>query len=346
MNPYQRTDGEQSEEVRAERERAERAQAACLLPPATPPDLSPDRLRARRRHLLAEIDREHRPARFRLPARRLVLALGAVAAAGAVVAALTLPGDTDTTDTTRTPPATAASVRLLERAALAADAVPVPVPPVRGDQFTYVRTAGHTTVLSENKDGGMDRLRQDEAMEQWTSVNGRDRTMQRKRGEDRLLPGTPGKGRLNAPTYAFLAALPTTPRALLDLIYADAEKNHGAGSDSTTGPDQQAFITIGDLLRTSVAPPGTTAALYRAAALIPGVTTVPDAVDAVGRPGVAVARTHDGERTEWIFDRRTVRMLGERTVLTRDSSWGAAGAVVTSVARMDSGVVDRAGQVP
>ncbi|WP_437114546.1 hypothetical protein [Streptomyces glaucescens] len=90
----------------------------------------------------------------------------------------------------------------------------------------------------------------------------------------------------------------------------------------------------------------TTAALYRAAALIPGVDVVRHAVDAAGRDGVAVARTHDGERTEWIFDRSTARLLGERTVLVDDNAWGEAGPVVASVAVIDSGIVDKAGQAP
>lgn len=56
---------------------------------------------------------------------------------------------------------------------------------------------------------------------------------------------------------------------------------------------QEAFITIGDLLRNTIAPPRVAAALYRAAALIPGVTLIPDATDAIGRPGVAVG--HRGQ---------------------------------------------------
>ncbi|MCX2922850.1 hypothetical protein [Streptomyces sp. NEAU-W12] len=93
-------------------------------------------------------------------------------------------------------------------------------------------------------------------------------------------------------------------------------------------------------------PPETSAALYRAAVLIPGVDVVPEAVDAAGRHGVAVSRTHDGERTEWIFDRSTAQLLGERTVLVEDSAWGKAGTVVTSVALVDRGIVDEAGQTP
>lgn len=39
-------------------------------------------------------------------------------------------------------------------------------------------------------------------------------------------------------------------------------------------------------------------------------------------------------------------MLGERTVLVEDNAWGKAGTAVTSVALIDSGMVDEAGQTP
>ncbi|MGW3514418.1 RNA polymerase sigma factor [Streptomyces hydrogenans] len=64
------------------------------------------------------------------------------------------------------PPATAAAVALLERAALAAASEPPE--PARADQYVYVRVVGHTTVLSENADGGMDRTLQREDGESWT----------------------------------------------------------------------------------------------------------------------------------------------------------------------------------
>ncbi|GGQ50011.1 CU044_5270 family protein [Streptomyces mutabilis] len=329
-----------------QRERAERERASRTLPPAPYPDPAPERVAARRAHLLSEVDRQTHSHASRLaprPKGRWGLVWGAAAAAGAVVAVLSLgSGPSDTVG--NVPPASAASVQLLERAALAAATTPQTT--VRAGQYSYVKTVGHTSVLSETTAGEMEPLREDESMEQWTSVDGSEQTLQRKDGNDSLLPGTAGEGNLNAPTYDFLAALPTDPDTLLKRIRDDAERNHGAGSGSTTGPDQEAFVTIGDLLRNGVTPPETAAALYRAAALIPGVDVVPDAVDAAGRNGVAVARTHDGERTEWIFDRSTARLLGERTVLVVDNAWGEAGTVVTSVAVIDSGIVDEAGQTP
>ncbi|MFD8118280.1 CU044_5270 family protein [Streptomyces microflavus] len=327
-----------------QQEQFEREQAGRTLPPPPAPEPAPGRVEARRVHLLSEIDRQTPARSFRpmlRPGKRWSLALGTAVAAAASVAVLSL-GSGSPAAPAKVPPASAASVQLLERAALVAAATPQTK--ARAGQYTYIKTVGHTSVLSETKTGEMALLRQDEGMEQWTSVDGSAQALQRKNGSDTLLPGTPGQGTLNSPTYKLLDGLPTDPEALLKRISDDAEKNHGAGSDSTTGPHQEAFVTIGDLLRNGGTPPDTTAALYRAAALIPGVEIVPDAVDAAGRHGVAVAKTHDGERIEWIFDERTVRLLGERTVLVEDNAWGKAGTVVTSVALIDSGIVDEAGQ--
>ncbi|MGW1882285.1 CU044_5270 family protein [Streptomyces sp. NPDC001970] len=331
---------------------AERADLALLLPSPTNPDLSADRRRLLKEHLMQEIDRSTAPAPVRRR-RRPVLML---AAATACVAALTVGlGGIDAlrepTNPTASagaesrgeaaPPASPQTVQLLENIALAAHRAPVEQ--VRGDQYTYVRTSGFTTSL----DGDTGKTaREDSAREEWVSVDGTGRTVLRGRGGGEQQVDAPGKGTLNAPTYQLLATLPTAPAALLEHIYADTTLNHGPGTDSTTGPDQEAFVMIGDLLRGVAAPPETSAALYRAAARIPGVVTVLGAVDAAGRRGVAVAREHDGERTEWIFDEKTLQLLGERTVLLEDSAWGKAGTAVTSTAVLDRGIVDRPGQTP
>jgi hypothetical protein len=116
------------------------------------------------------------------------------------------------------------------------------------------------------------------------------------------------------------------------------ERGHGPG------PDQEAFVTIGDLLRTTIAPPKAAAALYRAAALIPGVTLIPDATDAAGRPGVAVGRigpgVDGGIRDELIFSRATLQLLGERTVIARTGATTEASAIVARA------FVDHYGQIP
>ncbi|MFF9019322.1 CU044_5270 family protein [Streptomyces eurythermus] len=131
-------------------------------------------------------------------------------------------------------------------------------------------------------------------------------------GETLSLPdeqgNTPVAG-LNHPSYDYLASLPADPDALLAKIYKET-KGHG------NSPAQEAFATIGDLLGESYPPPALTKALFKAAAKIPGVVTVNDAVDAVGRHGVAVARLDEksGAREEWIFDKNTHVFLGKRTV--------------------------------
>ncbi|MEU6893073.1 CU044_5270 family protein [Streptomyces sp. NPDC046557] len=278
---------------------------------------------------------------YRRPLTRILVAGAAVCA---VVLAVTLGVGRSGKHATAAPPEPAA-VRLLDRVALAAQAVPAPT--VRDGQFLYTKTLGHSTSLSETAGGGMEAAPTDESAERWVSVDGTAGTLTRGARGSRTDPA-PGKDKagLGEPTYRFLETLPTDPDRLLAAIYADTRLNHGVGSGSTTGPDQEAFVAIGDLLRTVEAPPGVGAALYRAAGRIPGVVLVPRATDAAGRTGIAVARVHNGERTEWIFDQDGLRLLGERTVLLKDSVWGKAGTPVTSVAIVARGVTDRAGQVP
>jgi hypothetical protein len=80
-----------------------------------------------------------------------------------------------------------------------------------------------------------------------------------------------GPGNLGNPTYRLLQSLPTDPRTLLNLIYAF--DGPGAATQEL-GKDGEAFSLIGNLIRETIMPPATAAALYRAAALIPGVTFI------------------------------------------------------------------------
>ncbi|MEV5173665.1 hypothetical protein AB0L10_21835 [Streptomyces flaveolus] len=78
------------------------------------------------------------------------------------------------------------------------------------------------------------------------------------------------------------------------------------------------------------------------------MTVVPDAVDAAGRHGVAIARKDPDNptRDEWIFDRRTHEFLGERSVATEDYPGVKKGQVTSDTAVLRRAVVDRAGQRP
>ncbi|MFC9242731.1 CU044_5270 family protein [Streptomyces sp. NPDC057136] len=147
--------------------------------------------------------------------------------------------------------------------------------------------------------------------------------------------------RLGAPSYDYLKKLTTDPDELLKKIYKETK---GQGN----GPDQQAFTTIGDLVREQVMPAQLTSALYRAAAKIPGVMVVEKTTDAVGRQGIAIARTdeYSGDRTEWIFDSKTFSYLGERTVQMRDRSGIKAGTVTGHTAITERAVVDGMKELP
>lgn len=144
---------------------------------------------------------------------------------------------------------------------------------------------------------------------------------------------------LERPSYDYLATLTTDPDKLLAKVYEEA-KGHGSSAD------QEAFTVIGDLLVESYPP----AALYTAPAKIPGVFLVPDAVDATGRHGVAVARLDEvsGQRTEWIFDKKTSVFLGEHTVQVKAVSGipTKPGTVVYTSAIVVRTIVDHMKQVP
>ncbi|WP_405012529.1 CU044_5270 family protein [Kitasatospora sp. NBC_01539] len=242
--------------------------------------------------------------------------------------------------------------QLLDRISLAAAAVPGPSQ-VRENQFIYIGTKSAGTHVRTVK--GKSTLVGDELhlRRTWNSPDGTEGWL--------IEPGTTGpegitlagptetgqmpKAYLNAPTYNYLAALPTDPDVLLRKIYTET-RGHGRT------PDQEAFTTIGDLLRESYPPADLTVALYKTAAKIPGVVKVDDAVDAAGRHGVAVARLDEtsGQRTEWIFDSNTLVLLGERTVQVEGSSGEQdlikPGTVVFTQAVMTRAVVDRIKETP
>ncbi|WP_159770479.1 CU044_5270 family protein [Streptomyces sp. HM190] len=166
-------------------------------------------------------------------------------------------------------------------------------------------------------------------------------------GETLSLPDEQGntpRANLNAPSYDYLAKLTTDPDTLLAKIYKETE-GHG------NTPDQQAFTTIGDLLGESYPPAELVPALFKAAAKIPGVVVVDDAVDAVGRRGVAVARLDEtsGQREEWIFDKKTHHYLGERIVQVNRVDGDdliRPGTVVFTSAIMKRAIVDGIRQTP
>jgi hypothetical protein len=233
--------------------------------------------------------------------------------------------------------------RLLDRISLAAADVSEPAP--HAGQYVYIASKvadtypktvdDKTTVVSEKL----------HTRQVWNSLDGKDGWL--------IEPGETGDKGMTlssdvaaSSAYNTLAALPTNPDALLRRIYRDSD----AERDKEVPRDQAAFVAIGDLLTESYPPARLAAALYKAAAKIPGVVAVDDAVDAVGRHGVAIARQNDtdGERTEWIFDKKTLRFLGERSVVVEKTPGSPfeVGTVTFTSAITQRAVVDANKQVP
>ncbi|MGW6571180.1 CU044_5270 family protein [Streptomyces sp. NPDC054945] len=243
--------------------------------------------------------------------------------------------------------------QLLDRISLASSSTGSGPVAVRADQFLYIGSKSANTYVKTSGDKSTLVSEQLHMRHEWHSPDGTKGWLIEpgKTGPKGLtLAGPDEKGNprtpyLNAPTYDYLATLPTDPDVLLRRIYEETE---GMGN----GPDQEAFTTIGDLLRSSYPPAELTAALYKAAAKIPGVVTVDEAVDAAGRSGIAVARLdeHSGQREEWIFDRQTLTFLGERSVQVQgeagDQGLIKPGTVVYTSAIMTRTVVDRIKEIP
>jgi hypothetical protein len=93
---------------------------------------------------------------------------------------------------------------------------------------------------------------------------------------------------------------------------------------------------IKELLQSPV-PPAVRAALYRAAALIPGVRYDGHVHDALGRAGVGVSAGKPGTEFELIFDPATGALLGEHSALLGDSATAATG-VVDAITALPHGV--------
>ena len=330
------------------------SELASMLPSPAARDLPGERANMLREHMLTELRRAPAknaavPRRIR---RRLARRPPRIAMAGAcVVAAAAGIGGFAIVSGTRSPGgATPAAARLLARIANAAEQQSSPQ--VRDSEFMYIRSeVAFASYNNGSQTPTMDKLHERQVwlpvanvcvtgllieegertpLSPYPVVNGK---------VVRPSPGEPavtcGEGTVNGPTYRLLQSLPADPRALLNLIYADTR-----GEGQAVGPDGEAFTTIGDLIREAIVPPRTAAALYRAAALIPGVTLVGHVTNAVGQPGIAIAWSNGQGRMEWIFDQATLQFIGERDY---DSK---AHELTGDTAILQEAFVSKAGQLP
>ncbi|MFJ8009951.1 CU044_5270 family protein [Streptomyces fagopyri] len=321
------------------RDHAEGEESSPFLP-RTARDLPEGRHEFHKERLMAHIQQESQrdrsvrsvtPARsrtrgFRLARPALALPVTALAVAGAVVAGTALvngggghPGSIATGPVLTTAvgaTTTKGLPQLLHQASTAAAREAHPA--VKPGQYVYIESMTANTFVRTVDDKSSLAGYALHRRQIWQSADGTkgwliDPSVNKdSKGETLSLSderGNTPKAGVGHPSYDYLARLTTDPGKLLKLIYKETE-----GQGNT--PDQQAFTTIGDLLTESYPPAELYSALFKAAMKIPGVVMVNDARDALGRPGVAVARQDEtsGEREEWIFDNKTHVFLGDRTV--------------------------------
>jgi hypothetical protein len=316
--------------------RGDAADLARLLPAPAERDLPAHRGQAVRDHLMSELrTASHRTAEKATPRRRVGPLALIVTAAAAVAVAVTL-SLLPSGPVSRPAASQPTAARLLAR--IAAAAARQPIPAVRDNQFWYIQSwvAYDVCIGGSGSDCTLEKPHERQI---WQSVSNACVTgLLREYGQDTPIvfssnylhcPYPGGQGDI---TYRYLQSLPSNPRVLLNLI-----EQQMLGQ---LPQPENAFRTIGDMLREAIAPPRISAALYRAAALIPGVTVVGDATDAIGRHGVAVAYTYLNVRTEWIFSKTTLLYLGEREINVPSGTTAGEAAVLRRA------FVDHAGQLP
>ncbi|MCO5309678.1 MAG: CU044_5270 family protein [Austwickia sp.] len=292
----------------------------------------------------ALLDRATDPQRDALPAPRRTRAVhrgGALATAAAGTAlALTL-GPAVIGAVTGTGGATPAAAQLLTRAA----DITVSDPPARAEQ--YYRITTRSTGISEEgttRDGQPVRIgwRTSSESIQYVAVDGTRPTYSVDRATTDPVqvfgPGTPapppsssssdrsGHARTTnlapvdipaawqVPTPAWLAALPRDTDALRARMYADAA-GHGPSTDA------EVLVIAADVMRSGLVPADLRAAVFRVLRTVPGVTVTSEQATLDGRTGVGIGRSEDrnGLRQELVIDPATGQVLGERTLVVRES---------------------------
>jgi RNA polymerase sigma-70 factor (ECF subfamily) len=289
------------------------------------------------------VERRH-PAWLRQ--RRLVPALGTVAAAVAVASAVFLFTGTRGTDT-------AAAARVLRQAAVNVRQEPG-LTTLGPGQYLYTRSTSEYLSTYALKSGAFSVV-VPYTREVWLRRDGTGWLHQvaaapRFIGEqDRqawIDAGKPSLDGGSTNTALRNSDGPTPPMSSLDLP-ADPDalytKLHQAAAGFGDRTNAEMFIIIGDDLRENYTTPAQRAALFEVAARIPGIQLVPDTRDAAGRPADAVS-IDDGshhERLSLLFDPQTRALLGESDAVLGGNELGyPAGTVIGSAAYLEQKVVD------
>jgi len=108
-------------------------------------------------------------------------------------------------------------------------------------------------------------------------------------------------------TFFDFTDLPTNVETLKDMV-VDREIIGGPPGDWET------FNLSADIMTWGYAPPELRAALFEVMADLPGIELMGRTEDALGRVGVAIGYTHDGERQELLLQRGTGQVLERRFV--------------------------------
>ncbi|MFF7634415.1 CU044_5270 family protein [Kitasatospora sp. NPDC008050] len=258
---------------------------------------------------------------------RPVLAAAAVAVTLAVTAGVV---STRTAGPSVTVPS-AQAVSALNLAAEALDSAPMPRP----DQFVYMDLMHNTGSAADQTE-----------VRAWLSVDGAQAGLYQSTGAynhtDPVPPHQSEVGLSSAP-YDTLAALPTDPDKLLQILYADPWV-HGQQVTNKVSREVAVWSIIRGLVETACPAPQQ-AALFRAAAKLPSISYTADATDADGRSGEAVGMFDPRLGTvQLILDRNTHKFLGER-VLGSHGSVDAGQVILNSTVRTVA-FVDKVGQVP
>ncbi|BCJ49539.1 hypothetical protein Asp14428_10140 [Actinoplanes sp. NBRC 14428] len=251
----------------------------------------------------------------------------------------------------REPPAPGAAaqpgpVAVLHAAAEAAERSAPPV--LRPGETRYV--AVHRSTL-ESVPAGRGRtlaVRNDTLTEEWIPADRHDEWLQRVRDaappqiwddrsrtfvDDDPAPVTEWRGRCGSyfarrtqdpcrrpglwqdPTPQFIATLPADPAELLARLRASAPDGGFR--------DQEALLGAAQALERDLLPPPVRARMYRALALLPGLTVTGRRAVPHGRPGTALGLDHAGTRAELVIDPANGVYLGRTRSLTAPTTASA-----------------------
>jgi len=316
--------------------------------------LTDDARFAARARLRRAIVREGRPGDLsrRLMLRVAVVGTATAAVAGGVVVA-GRHGGNGGADTSRM--GTLSAAELLHKAAARsrADSTGTPVP--RDDQYVYTKMFVTRTFVKDGK-------RKTWTDESWTSVDGSKPSRRQEYGKIHRDPPLGEHQVMWPPTeYAKLAQWPTQPDELLDRLRMGISlDDEMANADVGTGEvretpmrqediDGVAFANAVQLFVVPrIMPPGLEAATFEAVARIPGIRIDRDALDGLGRKGVAVS--YPKFDFAFIFDATDYTYLGLRlkgsTADLVDGKFKHHDWYHELRAREELGVVDRIGQRP